>query len=359
MANDNNSGGDDWSLFPYEPVKAAPIVFAVFLTVIGVYQIYQSFWKYHWKKFGGIMTWATTVWISGFITRAISVHQPHGINIFIAQFVLILMGPPLYAAAEYFILGRLMSYLPYHTVIHPGRVISTFVILSVIVESLTANGAANSAGEGRTPAQVETGLACLKAALIVQSVIEVFYLTLVGSVEWKCRKARCFPRNVRVVCYTLYITSTMMLVRCIVRTIEGFEAAACRANPAGPPGHCGEVSTHEAYLWVFEIANITLFVVILALFHPGKYLPRDSRIFLDPIDGKTERVGPGYSKADKRPMLATILDPFNLFGIVTGKGMAIQPFWNEHQPIYDGGEVKEDKRGERGQSAEAVESGSP
>ncbi len=58
MANDNN-GGDDWSLYPYEPVKAAPIVFAVLLTVIGIYQIYQSFFKYHWKKFGGIMTWVS------------------------------------------------------------------------------------------------------------------------------------------------------------------------------------------------------------------------------------------------------------------------------------------------------------
>lgn len=265
------------------------------------------------------------------------------------------MGPPLYAAAEYFILGRLLAYLPYHSIIHPGRVISTFIMLSVIVESLTANGAANSAGTGRTPSQVKNGLASLKAALIVQCCIEVFYFSLVASVEYKCRKAGNFPRHVRIVCYMLYVTSLMILVRCIVRTIEGFEAAACNPDFSGPPGYCGEVSTHEAFLWVFEIANITLFVIILALFHPGKYLPRSSRIFLDPIDGKTERVGPGFSKADKRPLIVTIIDPFNLYGIVTGKGLKKHEFWNEqHWAIYDGGEIPKKSEVELGGATSKV-----
>ena len=55
----NSDSGDDWSIYPYKPLKAAPIVFAVLLTVIGIYQIYQSFFKYHWKKFGGMMTWVS------------------------------------------------------------------------------------------------------------------------------------------------------------------------------------------------------------------------------------------------------------------------------------------------------------
>ncbi len=178
----------------------------------------------------------------------------------------------------------------------------------------------------------------------LRCIIEIFFFSLVASVEYKCRKAKNFPRNVRLICYTLYITSTMILVRCIVRTIEGFEAAACHANPMGPPGYCGVVSTNEAFLWVFEIANITLFVIILAVFPPGKYLPRSSKVFLDPIDGKTERIGPGYSKAEKRSRLATIVDPFNLHGIATGKGMSVEPFWNHHQPIYEGGPVEKVKK---------------
>lgn len=100
---------DSWSLYPYSPAKPAPIVFAVLLSALGVTQIYQSFIKYRWKKFGGVMTWATLVWIGGFILRSISVWSPRNINLFIAQFVLILMGPPLYAAAEYVSHGQSTS----------------------------------------------------------------------------------------------------------------------------------------------------------------------------------------------------------------------------------------------------------
>ena len=283
------------------------------------------------------MLWATSVWIGGFVCRAYSVYHVQNVNIFIAQFVLIIVGPPLYAASEYFILGRLMAYLPYHAPIHPGRVLSTFILLSTVVESLTANGAANSAGKGRTPSQVKNGLDCLKAALILQCFVEAFFFSMVATVEYRCRKAKNFPTQVRMVCYILYITSLMVLVRCIVRTIEGFEAAACNANSNGPPGYCGYVSEHEAFLWVFEIANITVFVILLAVFHPGKYLPCSSRIFLDPTDGKTERVGPGFGKADKRPLIVTIIDPFNIYGIITGKGMKMDEFWETDQPLYEGG----------------------
>lgn len=341
MATDSNPK-EDWSLYPYDPNKPAPIAFAVILTLLGAYQIYQSFVKYHWKKFGFTMTWATAVWIGGFVCRSISVYNVQNVNIFIAQFVLVLMGPPLYAAAEYFILGRLLAYLPYYAPIHPGRVFSTFIILSVIVESLTANGAANSAGADRGPAQRRIGLACLKAALILQCCVEALFFSLVATVEYRCRKAKKFPHQIRAVFYVLYVTSFMILVRCVIRTVEGFEAASCDPDRKDP--YCGPVSKNEVFLWVFEIANITLFVFLLAIFHPGKYLPRASEIFLDKVDMKTERVGPGFSKADKRPLIVTIIDPFNFYGLITGKGMVMRPFWEEAQPIYDGGDITELKK---------------
>ncbi|KAK5723861.1 hypothetical protein LTR17_013875 [Elasticomyces elasticus] len=340
------TGSDDWSLYSYDASQGAAIFFAVFLTVLGCYQIYQSFIRYRWKKFGGVMTWATTasaltymgvdqVWISGFVCRSISIHYDQNINLYIAQFVLVLMGPPLYAAAEYFILSRLLAYLPYHAPIHPGRVLSTFILLSAVVESLTASGAANSAGTGRKPAQRKRGLDCLKAALIIQCLIESLFFSLVVVLERRCRKAGSFPKHVRVVVYVLYVTSLMVLVRCIVRTIEGFQAATC--DEGGLP--CGYIAEHEWIFFVFEISNISLFVVILAIFHPGRFLPRSSKIYLDPYDGKTERVGPGFGKADKRPFLVTAFDPFNLAGILTGKGMKLNKFWEEFQPIYNGGEL--------------------
>ncbi|KAI5363323.1 Putative RTA-like protein [Septoria linicola] len=333
-----SSTSEDWSLYPYHPNQAAPVVFAVLLTGLGCYQIYQSFFRYRWKKFGATMIWATSVWVAGFIARSISVREVQNIGLFIAQYVLVLMGPPLYSAAEYFILGRLLSYLPYYTPIHPGRVFSTFIFLSAVVETLTGSGAGNSAGTGRTEAQRNTGLNLLKAALILQCFVEVTFMSLVATLEYRARKGGHFPAHVRKICYILYITSFMILVRCIVRTIEGFEAASCGPDRQDP--YCGPVSRNEWFLWVFEIANITLFVIVLAIFHPGRYLPGSSKVFLDPVDGKTERLGPGFSKADKRPFLVTVVDPFNFHGILSGKGMVMDKFWEEHQPIYEGAQAE-------------------
>ncbi|KXS97289.1 hypothetical protein AC578_4587 [Pseudocercospora eumusae] len=321
----------DWSLYPYDPNKPAPIAFAVLLTCLACLQFYQSFFQYTWKKFGGVMTWASLVWIAGFICRSISVYNVQSVNIFIAQYVLVLMGPPLYAAAEFFILGRLLAYLPYHTPIHPGRVYSTFIFLSTVVETLTANGAANSVGDGRTESQYRTGHNLLKSALILQCFVEALFMSLVATVEYRCRKAKSFPRPVRTVCYILYTTSGMILVRCIVRTIEGFEAASCDPHSDNP--YCGPVSRNEWFLWVFEISNITLFVLLLSIFHPGRFLPGSSKVFLDPHDGKTERLGPGFGKADKRPFLITIID---FYAMATGKGMELDKFWERHQPLYVG-----------------------
>ena len=267
-----SDSGDSWSLYPYSPSKPAPIFFALLITVLGGIHFYQSFLHYKWMRFGTLMLWASIVWLAGFITRTISIYYPQNVNLFITQFVLIIVGPPLYAAAEYFILGRLMAYLPYHAPLHPGRVLSTFFLLSVAIESLTANGAANSAGSGRLPEQRASGLRCIQAALVLQALVDTGFCGLVALVHRRARRAKTCPRNVSTVCVVLYVTSLMMLVRCIVRAVEGFEAAACDPDAPGYNGYCGPVQRHEWFLWVFEVANITVFVAALALFPPGKYL---------------------------------------------------------------------------------------
>ena len=213
------------------------------------------------------------------------------------------------------------------------------------METLTANGAANSAGSGRSPDQRAAGLACVKAALLLQTFLEVGFCSLVALLHYRCRTAGHFPRNVKTVCVLLYTTSLMMLLRCIVRTVEGFEAASCDPDDPANAGYCGPVQRNEWFLWVFEVANITVFVIALAVFPPGKYLPRDYRVFLDPMDGKTERVGPGFGKADRRPMWMTVLDPFDFVGIVTERGLRVERFWEGSWPacersLADGGRTK-------------------
>jgi len=127
----------------------------------------------------------------------------------------------------------------------------------------------------------------------------------------------------------------MMLLRCVIRTVEGFEATACDSHAADYKGYCGPVQHYEWFLWVFEVANITVFVALLAVFHPGRYLPSDPKTYLDPVNGKTERIGPGYSAADKRPWLLTVMDPFNFGGMIKGNGANVDRFWERENPAAE------------------------
>lgn len=325
------------SIYPYDPSKALPIVFTIITLVLAISLFLQSY-RYKWTHFCFMTTWASVTWLAGFITRAISVYNPSSVGLFIAQYVLLFVGPPLYAVSEYFILGRLLSYLPYHTPLHPERVMSTFLVLGAVVEALAASGAASSVSATDNPGVRSAAITRIKASLILQEVVEACFFGLVLLVEYRCRKAGCFPRNVKIMCRILYVTSLMMAIRCIVRTIEGFEATGC--DPFAPEfkGYCGPVQQYEWVLWVFEVANITLFVGLLVIFHPGRYLPSDKARYLDPIDGVTERIGPGYSAADNRPWLITVLDPFDLGGMISGKGKgtAVDHFWEQDNAVANG-----------------------
>ena len=318
----------DWSLYPYQPVKALPVLFAVGFLTCGTVMVYQCVTRYGMKRYTWTMSFTSVVWATGFGCRMASIYMDQDLDVFIAQYVLLFLGPPLFAGAEYFILGRVLAYVPYHTPIHPGRVLSTFIILDAIVEILAVNGATADASS-KTESDKNSGLSRMLAALILQAVLEVCFFSLVGLVEKRCRKAKLFPRNLRVVCYVLYVTSFMMLVRCIFRIIEGFEAMHC---PVDVP-NCGYVDQYEWFFYVFEVANIFLFVILLTIFPPGKYLPPNVKVYLDPVDG-TERMGPGFANADTRPLWQTIVDPCNIHRLITGSGFINDKFWERKNPAY-------------------------
>ncbi|MCJ1296121.1 hypothetical protein MMC34_007686 [Xylographa carneopallida] len=318
-----------WSLYPYDPIKPLPITFAVIIFLVASVQIYQCLAKYRWRRFYATMTIASATWIAGFACRAMSIYHVQSVGPFIAQYILLFVGAPLYAGAEYFILGRVLAYVPYYSPIHPGRVLSTFILLDAVVEALAANGAATYAVSKTLQAR-DAGLIRIELALILQCCLEVCFFLLVVLVEIRCRRARRFPSNIRTICYVLYVTSAMMLVRCIFRAIDGFESADCAFDDPG----CAVVDRYEWPFWVFEVANITLYVVVLAIFPPGKYLPHNDKVYLDPVEEGTERIGPGYAQADKRNILVTILDPFDLGAVVLGKTKAVDKFWERDNIVY-------------------------
>lgn len=66
--------------------------------------------------------------------------------------------------------------------------------------------------------------------------------------------------------------------------------------------------------------------VLMSWRHPRKYLPKCTKVYLAP-DGETEIEGPGYK--DSRPFWQTVVDPFDLAGLLTGKAKQKEKFWED------------------------------
>ena len=215
--------------------------------------------------------------------------------------------------------------MPYLAIIHPGRVLSTFLGLDGIIEAIAANGIAIVANRNRSPSDIQIGKKLIQASLILQLIMFLAFVTLVIDFHRRCI-ARClFTRNIKIIVYELYAASFLILFRNTFRTATYFYPYDSNANG------------NEALFYVFEVLPMLICTYTFNMFPPAKYLPKNYKIYLA-TDGKTELEGPG--KLDRRPLLLTIFDPFDLVGIIS-KSDAKHRFWLEDGiggPRKDGGD---------------------
>src|SRR4051812_29691308 len=130
---------------------------------------------------------------------------------------------PIYAAADYFILGRTLYYIPYLSPIHPGRVVSTFIGVDVIIEILTGNGAAKLANSSLSPTQIKIGRDMIRASLVLQVILFLCFVALAAWFHRQCHRAGVVTRKLRTIMIALYVSSALILTRSIYRTVEFFE----------------------------------------------------------------------------------------------------------------------------------------
>lgn len=318
----------DESLYPYSPSKVAPIIFIVAFLLSTLHHIWINFRYKSWRV-TGTLPWGGIVFIAGFAMREVSAFDPKNLSDFIASTVLILVAPPVYALLNYIVLGRTLYYVPQLSPIHPGRVITTFLGLDVVVGIITGNGGARVANADATPADIKAGRALLRASIILQLVSFFLFVVLEYAFHRRCKKAGILDqtssaeaarnaKKLRSVLYLMYISSVIISSRHIFRVVDVFQ------------GYTGYLETHEWPLYVFDGAFMFANALMLNIWHPMKYLPNDNKIYLS-RDGTTERLGPGWE--DKRPFLVTLVDPFDIGGLFMKRDK--EKFWDheDEHPI--------------------------
>lgn len=110
--------------------------------------------------------------------------------------------------------------------------------------------------------------------------------------------------KLKVIMYELYASNLLILLRNCFRTAAFFYPWNSVAN------------SQEWLLWVFEFVPMVINSYLMNIYPPAKYLPANHKVYLA-MDGKTEIEGPGM--IDKRPFLATLLDPFDIWGVINKK----------------------------------------
>lgn len=238
-------------------------------------------------------------------------------------------------------MGRVLYYVPHLSPIHPGRVLTTFAFISAIVEALNANGASYSVNQSLIESQQNTGKALLKAALLIQLVVVVLFLTLAVTFHRRCHKAGIRKENLEAVLLTLYVSSALITIRTIYRTVEYFSLAQLHVGPEMDPMSLSPEVRYEWFFYVFEATLMLGNAYLWNLRHPRKYLPKSTKLYLA-RDGITEVLGPGYK--DRRPFLVTLFDPFDLAGLIKGRDRETR-FWEEERGI--GPVAEEPKTGDK------------
>ncbi|KAE8153108.1 RTA1 like protein-domain-containing protein [Aspergillus avenaceus] len=316
----------DESIYVYTPNKVAPVVFTIAFAASGLIHFWQC---YHYKCFKLMILHllCCAMFTAGFALRESgafhhSYSQPD-LNIYIASTSLIYMSPPLLELANYHILGRILYYVPYHSPIHPGRVLTTFGMLSALVEVLNAIGVSYIANPNLPDSTVELGHILMKASLIAQVVVVTIFCLLAGLFQHRCYRSGIRNRSIPVPLLTLYMSTFLIFVRCIYRIVEHFGASTVHSSQLDDLSELSPILRHEWFFYVFEASLMLLNTLLWNALHPRRFLPERSNIYLAQ-DGETELKGPGWK--DHRPFLMTFLDPFGWLD----KDKKERPFWENN-----------------------------
>ncbi|KMQ49001.1 hypothetical protein A7C99_6728 [Trichophyton rubrum] len=320
MASSSNMESTTSTFYPYTPSKALAAVFAVLVGVSLSIHIWQNFRYKYWRVMF-FMCWGGLVFTSGWVMRSVSSFYPENRNFYISESILILCGPPIYSAAEYNILGRLMHYLPMHAPLNPSRLIYFFIYLGALVEGLTAAGAARLSTAGDDQKLQRSGGTLVAVGSVLQAAVECIFIGMIAHLHNRCVRSNMLTSNVRTVFIMLYGTSGLVLFRSIFRAVEKFSTLNV-ISTGQCDGVCDAVLRHEWYLYAFEAAPMVLYTYWLNIVHPGKYLPNKTTVYLG-FD-KEEYEGPGWT--DKRSKWETFADPFDLKGAINGQ-KEHEKFW--------------------------------
>ncbi|KAF2177067.1 RTA1-domain-containing protein [Zopfia rhizophila CBS 207.26] len=253
-------GGDDFVYYRYDPSFAAAAIFTVLFLITTILHMYQSFQKRSWFLIPFIIGgWFETI---GYMGRIISAKDKLSLGPYVMQTLLLLLGPALFAASIYMILGRIILLTDGERFSLIRRTWLTKIFVSGDVLSFFMQGAGGgimSSGDGDENV-TKVGERVIIGGLFVQLFFFGFFAVAAGIFQYRGRahlnkiaKDVAWKKHL----YVLYIVSILILIRSVFRVVEYLQ------------GNDGYLLRHEAFLYIFDAVLMLAVMAIMNVVYPG------------------------------------------------------------------------------------------
>jgi hypothetical protein len=181
---------------------------------------------------------------------------------FIVQTLLLLLGPVLFAASIYMILARIIILTDgqRYALVRPSWITITFVGGDILAFVMQGIGAAIFTSADGDASKAKRGENIVVGGLFAQLAFFGFFVAVSAVYQLRARAhLRSLPEHIqwRKHLYVLYATSTLILLRSIIRVVEFLM------------GYDGYIYTHEVFLYVFDAVLMLAVMVVMTIVHPG------------------------------------------------------------------------------------------
>ncbi|KAJ4310825.1 hypothetical protein N0V84_010761 [Fusarium piperis] len=274
MANDR---------YQYDPSMAAAIIFIIAFALSGFYHAYQvarlGSWYFIPFVIGCIVE---AIGYGGRATNASEISGQWSKGPYIIQALLLLLGPPFYAASIYMVLGRLIRLLEAdkYSMFRLKWITKVFLFGDVISILSQAMGGGMLA-VAKDSASRDRGQTVIIVGLFVQLIF--FSVFMIVAIVFH-RRIHNEPTGASLKIYSpwkkllvaLYVSSALIMIRSIFRVVEYIM------------GKDGALMSNEAYIYVFDATLILIVTVIFNVFHPSAIINKDSMQRIHNMDSENQ-----------------------------------------------------------------------
>lgn len=249
------------------------MLFAISCAVHAVQQLRYKAW------FFTPLTLACLLEAVGYIFRSLSSKDnPYNIIWFVIQYFLIVVAPVFISASIYVCINKLITWAKSYGFaadrwwLAPKVILWGFVTVDVLTMIMQIAGAALIGSSQSNQKDPTTGNNILLAGLAIQSLSFTAFLMVLALFRLALVKDRSLPSTIRTkdmlvskikpwFILALAVASILVYLRTLFRLAETAE------------GLFASISTNEVFFGTLEFAPVVLAVWIMAIWHPGRWLP--------------------------------------------------------------------------------------